>query len=60
MPPFQSRSTGAQQDRLHQLGGVIAVTVASMPSASATSGAIGIDLSVRGNTPPPSEISSVS
>ncbi len=60
MPPFQSRSTGAFNDALISSSGVIRVTPESMPSAVAICTVIAIDLSDRGNTPPPSEIREVS
>ena len=55
MPPFQSRSTGARRSaRISALG---VSRSASTPITARTSGEIGIDLAVRGKTPPPAEIS---
>ncbi len=56
MPPFHSRSTGASRIAWISWTGVIFATPGEMPSASATCGLIGIDLSEREYTPPPSEI----
>ena len=55
MPPFQSRSTGARSSARISSFGVSAS--ASTPSAARASGESGIDFAVRGNTPPPAEIS---
>ena len=56
MPPFQSRSTGARRSaRISSFG---ASASSSIASASRASGESGIDLALRGKTPPPGEISS--
>ena len=57
MPPFHSRSTGALRQALISSAGVSASTVLARPSAARIGSLIGIDLAVRGNTPPPAEIS---
>ena len=58
MPPFHSRSTGARSIAwISSLGESIS---SSMSSASRTCGDSLIDLAVRANTPPPSEISDAS
>ena len=55
MPPFQSRSTGARSiARISSFG---VSDSSSTPSAARASGESGIDFAVRGNTPPPGEIS---
>ena len=55
MPPFQSRSTGARSSAAISSFG--ASCSASTSSAARTCGDSGIDFAVRGNTPPPAEIS---
>ncbi len=57
MPPFQSRSTGALRMALIRSFGVSADTPSRMPSAARICGETGTDLAVRGQTPPPAEIS---
>jgi hypothetical protein len=59
MPPFHSRSTGAVRIARISSGGLTA-PVASRPSAARTSAETGIDLAVRGYTPPPGLILDVS
>ena len=60
MPPFQSRSTGASRIARISSAGVIR-TVPSREAERLTHlGVTGIDLALRGNTPPPSEIREVS
>ena len=56
MPPFHSRSTGAWRIAFISSAGVMLVTDSSMPSAFFSCGVSLIALSVRGKTPPPSEI----
>lgn len=60
MPPFHSRSTGALRIALIRSAGVILEIFSSMPSTSRMWPLIGIALAVRGKTPPPVEIRSVS
>ncbi len=57
MPPFQSRSTGAARMAEISSSGDSAETVASRPRALRACGDTGIDFTVRGQTPPPGEIS---
>ena len=58
MPPFHSRSTGACRIACISSAGVIASTpVGAGRAPRAPAGVTGIDLAVRGKTPPPSEIS---
>ena len=55
MPPFQNRSTGARRTAWQSsVGDMLS---AETPSASRACGDNGTDLAVRGQTPPPSEIS---
>ena len=58
MPPFHSRSTGAR--RIAWMTSVGVARSASVPSAARASGDSAIDFALRGNTPPPAEISSLS
>ena len=60
MPPFHSRSTGACRIAFISSAGVSLAAPGSMPSALRTCGVTGIDLALRGWTPPPAEISEVS
>lgn len=60
MPPFHTRSTGALRMVCIRSAGVILLTDASMPSASRMCALSGIDLALRGWTPPPAESRSVS
>ncbi len=59
MPPFHSRSTGELRTALISSAGVILVMPGSMPRASRMWALTGMDLAVRGKTPPPAESSSV-
>ena len=56
MPPFHSRSTGANRTARISSGGLSRVTSSSRPSAARISGPIGTDFAVRGHTPPPALI----
>ena len=56
MPPFQSRSTGAR--RMAWITSVGVNRSDSIPSASRAWGESGMDLAMRGQMPPPAEISS--
>ena len=58
MPPFQSRSTGAR--RISRMSSTGESSCASIANASLISSEIGIDLAVRGYTPPPAEMTSAS
>ena len=60
MPPLNSRSTGAHSTARTSSGGVISVTLSSMPSAWRTWWLRAIDFCSRLNTPPPSLISDLS
>ena len=60
MPPFHSRSTGAQRIADISSAGLSSLTPLSMPSASRISALTLIDLAERGNTPPPLLISLLS
>ncbi len=60
MPPFQSRSTGASRTDFISSAGVSRLTPSSMPRAARIGAVIGIDLALRGKTPPPAEISDLS
>ena len=60
MPPFHSRSTGAERIAFIRSAGVILLTPWSRPSAARTCGVIGTDLALRAWIPPPAEISEVS
>ena len=57
MPPFHSRSTGALRMAFISSDGLIAAASVSMPSAAFASADNGIDLALRGHTPPPLAIS---
>ncbi len=56
MPPFQSRSTGAR--RISRISSTGESSRASISNAALTWSEIGIDFAVRGQTPPPSEMTS--
>ena len=56
-PPFHSRSTGAVRIREISSSGDRASTASSMPRADRACGDSGTDLALRGQTPPPAEIS---
>jgi hypothetical protein len=58
MPPFHSRSTGARSSA--RISSVGFSRSASMPSARRAGSDSGIDLALRGHTPPPSEMSDAS
>ncbi len=60
MPPFHSRSTGACRIALSNSAGASAVVVSDRPSAARACEDTGMDLAVRGQTPPPAEIFVVS
>jgi hypothetical protein len=60
MPPFHSRSTGACRIAFISSFGAIVVTPGAIPRATRAGSDSGIDLAVRGQTPPPSEMSDVS
>ncbi len=60
MPPFHSRSTGACRIAFISSAGVTDETSSSMPSALRIGSLRLIDFRERGNTPPPSEIRSLS
>lgn len=60
MPPFHSRSTGARRMALIRSLGASEATPSAMPSAARICGVTGIDLAVRGQTPPPGAMSEVS
>ena len=57
MPPFHSRSTGADRIAEIRLSGDIAVSVSGSPSTARTWGVSWIDLTDRGKTPPPADSS---
>jgi hypothetical protein len=54
IPPFQRRSTGAA--RIARMTSLGVNASASTPRRSRTCGESGIDLALRGKTPPPAEI----
>ena len=60
IPPFQSRSTGADKMAEIRSSGDSAETVASMPRAVRACCDTGTDFADRGQTPPPGEISASS
>ena len=60
MPPFHSRSTGADRMAEMSWSGGIAWTVSPSPSTRLACGDTGMDLALRGHTPPPAEISALS
>ena len=57
MPPFHSRSTGADRQAVINSAGESDSTDVAIPSAARIGAVILIDFSVRGKMPPPSEIS---